>query len=69
MKATTKGDALLNRFDALEVALELIKALKPLIAKVGRHSRKEAAQLEDADVLDAMALDDRVLAMTWRLTH
>ena len=118
MKATTKGDALLHRFEALEVALELIKALKPLIAKVGRYSRKEAAQLEDAansivrslaegrrrngkdrsylwtvaagsadevrwslrlslahgwledaDVLDAMALDDRVLAMTWRLTH
>jgi four helix bundle protein len=117
MKATTKGDALMN-FQALEVALELIKALRPLIDKIGRRSKKEAEQLENAgnsivrnlaegrrrngkdraflwtvaggsadevrwtlrlalahgwlqleDVTNAMALDDRILAMTWRLTH
>ena len=105
-------------FQALEVALELVTALRPLVAKVGRYSKKEAAQLEDAgnsivrnlaegrrrngkdrmfiwtvaggsadevrwslhlsvangwldpeDPVDALALDDRILAMTWRLTH
>ena len=25
--------------------------------------------LTEQDVADAMALDDRILAMTWRLTH
>jgi len=105
-------------FQALRIALELIKALRPVIDKVGRSSKKEAEQmqdaansiarnlaegrrrrgkdrryhwdvaagsadevmtsmrislangwLEDADVTDTMALDDRVLAMIWRLTH
>ena len=105
-------------FQALEVALELVKALRPLVAKVARHSKKEAAQLEDAgnsivrnlaegrrrngkdrvfiwtvasgsadevrwslrlslahgwleadETVDALALVDRELAMTWRLTH
>jgi len=117
MKATTKGHALMN-FQALQIALELIKALRPVIDKVGRSSKKEAEQMQDAansiarnlaegrrrrgkdrryhwdvaagsadevrtsmlislangwlteqDVEDAMALDDRVLAMTWRLTR
>lgn len=105
-------------FQALEVALELVKALVPLIAKVARHSKAEAAQLDDAgnsivrnlsegrrrlgkdrtyhwsvaagsadevygslrlsiakgwlDTAEsayALNLDDRILAMTWRLTH
>jgi four helix bundle protein len=117
MKATTKGHDLMN-FQALEIALQLIKALRPVIDKLGRSSKREAEQmqdaansiarnlaegrrrqgkdrryhwdvaagsadevrtsmrislasgwLDDADVTDAMALDDRVLAMTWRLTH
>ena len=117
MKATTKGPDLMN-FQALQIALELIKALRPVIDKVGRSSKKEAEQMQDAansiarnlaegrrrrgkdrryhwdvaagsadevrtsmliglangwvteqDVADAMALDDRILAMTWRLTH
>jgi four helix bundle protein len=117
MKATTKGDALMD-FQALEVALALITTLRPVIDKVARHSKKEADQMQDAansiarnlaegrrrrgkdrryhwdvaagsadevrtsmrislanrwleseDVADAMTLDDRVLAMCWRLTH
>ena len=105
-------------FQALEVALELVKALVPLIAKVARHSKTEAAQLDDAgnsivrnlaegrrrlgkdrtfhysvaagsadevygslrlsiakgwlevdESATAIELDDRILAMTWRLTH
>ena len=47
MNAPTKG-ATLVKFDALRVALELIRALRPVIAKVRRSSRKEADQLQDA---------------------
>ena len=117
MKTTTNGDSLMH-FQALEVALELISALRPVIDKVGRSSKKEAEQMQDAansiarnlaegrrrrgkdrryhwdvaagsadevmtsmrislangwldreDVARAIALDDRVLAMAWRLTH
>jgi four helix bundle protein len=117
MKATTKGHDLMN-FQALQIALELITALRPVIDKVARHSKKEAEQMQDAansiarnlaegrrrrgrdrryhwdvaagsadevmtsmrislangwleqdDVTDAMALDDRILAITWRLCH
>ena len=118
MKTTTKAEALFSRFDALEVSLDLIRALRPVIAKARRGSRSEAEQLQDAansiarnlaegrrrlgrdrqhhwsiasgsadevrnsmrislangwvddeDVAEAMVLVDRVLAMTWRLTH
>ncbi|MBI5160954.1 MAG: four helix bundle protein [Micrococcales bacterium] len=117
MKATTKGHDLMN-FQALQIALELIRALRPVIDKVGRSSKREAEQMQDAansvarnlaegrrrrgkdrrylwdvaagsadevrtsmliclangwldeaDVKGAMALDDRVLAIAWRLTH
>ena len=47
MNAPTKG-ATLVKFDALEVALELIRALRPVIAKIRRSSSKEAEQLQDA---------------------
>lgn len=105
-------------FQALEVALELVEALNPLIAKIARHSKEEARQLDNAgncivrnlaegrrrlgkdrtfhwsvaagsadevygslrlsiakgwitadESRRALALDDRMLAMTWRLTH
>lgn len=47
MKATTKGDALMH-FQALEIAIELITALRPVIDKVGRSSKREAEQMQDA---------------------
>ena len=47
MNAPTKG-ATLVKFEALAVALELIRALRPVIAKIRRSSRSEADQLQDA---------------------
>jgi len=35
-------------FQALEIALQLITALRPVIDKVGRSSKKEAEQMQDA---------------------
>ena len=48
MNATPKGATLVKfevKFEALAVALELIKALRPVIAKIRRSSRSEADQL------------------------
>ncbi len=105
-------------FHALEVALQLIRALRPVADKLAQHDKQEAEQLRDAassivrnlaegrrrvgrdrlhlwriaagsadevrnsmrlslawgwladdDVAVAMPLVDRVLAMTWRMTH
>ena len=38
----------LTKFDALDVALELISRLRPIIEKIRRHDRKEAEQLQSA---------------------
>jgi len=38
----------LTGFDALDVALELIRRLRPIIEKIRRHDRKEAEQLQSA---------------------
>ena len=51
MNATPKGATLVKfevKFEALALALELIKALRPVIAKVRRSSAREADQLQDA---------------------
>jgi four helix bundle protein len=37
-----------HTFDALEVSLEVIRALRGPVAKIRRHSAKLATQLEDA---------------------
>src|SRR5688572_12885393 len=117
MNAPTKGASLV-KFDALEAALDLLRALMPVIAKIRRQSRSEADQLldaaksivrnlgegsgrlgrdrmqyfavacgsarevkssvriclatgwiTDADLVDARPFLDRVMAMTWKLTH
>ncbi len=38
----------MTRFDALELSLEIIAALQPLIAKIKRHDRKLAKQLSES---------------------
>jgi four helix bundle protein len=47
-----------SRFDALEVALELIRALRPVIAKIRRRSRKDADQIHDASTSIARNLGE-----------
>src|SRR5687768_4991383 len=46
MKPTTPDRS--SQFDALEVAYELIRSLRPIVAKMQRHDPKEAIQLRDA---------------------
>jgi four helix bundle protein len=38
----------MSRFETYEVALEFVRSLRPLIGKIGRHSRKLKDQLVDA---------------------
>jgi four helix bundle protein len=47
-----------SRFDALEVALELIRALRPVIAKIRRHSREDADQIHRASTSIARNLGE-----------
>jgi len=47
MNLTPDANALTG-FDALDVALELIRRLRPIIEKIRRHDRKEAEQLQSA---------------------
>jgi four helix bundle protein len=117
MKATTKGDALMN-FDALKIALELIRALRTVVERLREKDPKLATQLTTAassiaanlaegrrrmgrdrshlfriaagstdevkthlmvavawgwvgedHVAPALQYLDRLLAITWRLTH
>ena len=47
MNLTPDANAL-TKFDALDVALELNRRLRPIIEKIRQHDRDEAAQLQRA---------------------
>ena len=47
MNRTPDANAL-STFHALDVALELIRRLRPIIDKIRRHDRNEAEQLQEA---------------------
>jgi four helix bundle protein len=49
MKATTKGEALMsNRIEVLDVALELIRAVRPIVRKIQTQDAEEARQMKTA---------------------
>jgi len=49
MKANNKGDALVNhRIEILDVALDLVRAVKPIVRKVQTQDAEEARQMRTA---------------------
>ena len=49
MKTTTTGrSSFTTKFDALEVAYELIRALRPIVAKLAKHDPTEVDQIKRA---------------------
>jgi four helix bundle protein len=48
MKATTKGEALMSKIEVLDVSLELIGELRPVVRKVQTHDAEEARQMISA---------------------